>query len=442
VIETDRKAAEKLAQEVRTASGGPRTWRRVASLLEMFGVERLSDDVRERIATALADVRIEVQPPLETVAPDQVVQLSLPDTETMWVQAAAAGDGGPPLIRRTDWGLRAVSTERTLDEPRVDGETAWFTVDHRRAESEPTLSELWPFCRGELTREMVDDVLDADARPGVRFYGVDREVRLVTVFSVEPIEPEAAATGSRAGSLRFRTLRLLAGRDWLITSWDGDIPAGAAAVQRRLEQFDRAPTPGDLGINLAYGLATTYPSSERRLYEWLGEWESDFHRHLEGTGELSLATLEKATLIDLRRLLGELRSRLHAFEQPGLKSDDAWFTRVRDREIALRVRQLVTASLGELAELDNALRTSLDLLATSSSAEQLAATREQAAQGDRLNRQVALITSVLLVPTFLAEVFGTKPFPGDEGWTEFLLMIASMVVLGAITYQVLTRRSR
>jgi Mg2+ and Co2+ transporter CorA len=244
----------------------------------------------------------------------------------------------------------------------------------------------------------------------------------------------------------FRPVRLLAGSDWLVSCWHADVDKAAlreavAAARTRLEAFDQPPTPGDLAINVVYSVACTYPSTERRLHAWLDAWERDFHKHLEDQTGASLATLEKATLIDLRGLLAELRSRLHAFEQPGRDPAEAWFSDVRDRETATRVRQIVTATLADLGELDDALRTSLDLLVTTSAAEQVAAARAQAAQGERLNRLAALIASILLVPTFLAELFGTKPYPGGNGdWLDFGLLLVAMVVLATATYRFLMRR--
>ena len=93
----------------------------------------------------------------------------------------------------------------------------------------------------------------------------------------------------------------------------------------------------------------------------------------------------------------------------------------------------------ELGALDEALRTSLDLLVTTSSAEQLAATQAQAAQAEGLNRKFALVTAVLLVPGFLAELFGTNPYPRDGHWVDFGILLVVMVVLAFVTYRLLAR---
>jgi hypothetical protein len=448
LVETDRKVAEELAGEVRAASGGPRTWRRVATLLEEFGVERLSDHVRERISAALADVRIEVRPPLDHVDRDAMVQLIVPDT--VWEEAAgvSVGDGARPVITGTNWSSGGLRTELDLDSPRPKGGTVWFDVDPARATPDQVLDELWPFCGSEFTREMSEDLLDAGRRPGVRSYGGDGRVRLVTVFEMETQEHDrvtGVASASKAGTIVFRSVGLLVGSDWLITCWHEDPLRTASlgvmdAVVRRFHGGSDTPTPGDIGINVMYVLMSTYPATERRLRAWLDAWEADFHAHLDDTSGPSLAGLERATLVDLRTELSQLRSHLHAFERPGVDPGEAWFTNLRDRETPLRTREVINSTLSDVADLDSALRTSLDLLVTTSAAEQAEAAGAQAVQARRLNQQVALVTSVLLVPSFLAELFGTGPYPGGKNWWQFALLLIAMVVLGWTTYRLLTRR--
>jgi hypothetical protein len=459
--EQDRKVAEELALEVRSASGGPRTWRRVATLLEAFGVTSLSPDIRERIASALADARIEVHPPLQRVTGDEIVRLSLPDSDALWMDAASdaradAARARPP-ISGTEWHPGGRLVELDLQEPATEGLTVWFDVDPLLATTRHVLDELWPFCSG-LTPDMVDDLLSPGPRTSVRSYGSDGRIRLVTLFNVDVRErKDEPQRPTKAGELVLQTVTLLAGDGWLLSCWHRPEAYGAgtrwdvesdgapfgravAAVQRRLKGSSTAPTSGDLGINVVYSLACRYSASARRLAAWLEAWELDFHRHLEGSAGGRLAGLEKSTLVDLRGLLAEFRGRLHALDQRGLDPADAWFTGVQDGERAGRVSELLTTCLADLRDLDDSLRTSLELLASSSAAEQAEASARAAAQGERLNRQVALITSVLLVPTFLAEVSGTNVFPGKEGWLEFALLVALMVLLGVLTYRFLSRR--
>jgi hypothetical protein len=124
---------------------------------------------------------------------------------------------------------------------------------------------------------MAEDLLEAGGRPGVRGYGADGRVRLVSVFSLgihESSPGESNGTASRAGRLVFRTVKLLAGSDWLVTCWHEDANEAAlheavATARTRLDAVDQPPSPGDLAINVVYSVICTYPATERRLHAWL-----------------------------------------------------------------------------------------------------------------------------------------------------------------------------
>jgi len=78
------------------------------------------------------------------------------------------------------------------------------------------------------------------------------------------------------------------------------------------------------------------------------------------------------------------------------------------------------------------LRSSLDLLGVHSAAQQLKLAQNQAATQKRLQNALALVTSVLLVPTFIAGFFGANTeVPGQGKWWGFVLMVVLMV-LGAV----------
>jgi hypothetical protein len=109
---------------------------------------------------------------------------------------------------------------------------------------------------------MAEDLLEAGGRPGVRGYGADGRVRLVSVFSLgihESSPGESNGTASRAGRLVFRTVKLLAGSDWLVTCWHEDANEAAlheavATARTRLDAVDQPPSPGDLAINVVYSV--------------------------------------------------------------------------------------------------------------------------------------------------------------------------------------------
>jgi Mg2+ and Co2+ transporter CorA len=103
----------------------------------------------------------------------------------------------------------------------------------------------------------------------------------------------------------------------------------------------------------------------------------------------------------------------------------------------------VERSLADVAAIHATLRSALDLLGVHSAAQQLRLAQYQARQSERLQQTVALVTSVLLVPTFIAGLFGSNTMiPGQQKWWGFALMIGLMV-LGALgTYQLIRPRRR
>jgi Mg2+ and Co2+ transporter CorA len=78
-----------------------------------------------------------------------------------------------------------------------------------------------------------------------------------------------------------------------------------------------------------------------------------------------------------------------------------------------------------------------------SAAQHLSVARNQAAQTERLQGTVAIVTSVLLVPTLIASVFGSNTaIPGEGHWTGFAAMIALMVIGATGAYLLIRPRRR
>src|SRR4051812_38941698 len=93
VSEDDRAAAERLAREVAASSGSRRTWRKVTTLLDLFGVYRFTDTVRGRSGGALEAAGLIAAPPLAEVERYGHVRLSLRDQGS-----AAAESVGLPTV--------------------------------------------------------------------------------------------------------------------------------------------------------------------------------------------------------------------------------------------------------------------------------------------------------------------------------------------------------
>ena len=201
----DRETARELAERV---AGSPqrRTWRRVTTLLDDFHVFALTPDVRERLDGALAEAGVRVDPPLTTATRHDTVRLSM---------ASDRGHSGGDLPRVSDLVQATVwrPGERPVEVALEDADPAegvvWFDVNMLLADEDSVCELVPPHTSGELTREIVADLLDADPRPKVVHYG--EHVRAVSTLRVEAHEPTEGgedASASKAGVLVFQVVEI------------------------------------------------------------------------------------------------------------------------------------------------------------------------------------------------------------------------------------------
>ena len=452
--QADLAVAEQLAAEVRAVETGM-TWRKVTTLLDRFGAYRLTPEVRGRVGRALDEAGLQVKPPIAEVQRFETVRLSVllegaeSEGRTRTMTHVVPVD---QAIRLTEWCPGERGRERTLFQASSPTGPLWIDVDVAHTEPEVVFEALEPLCPG-LTTEMLDDLFTVDPLPKVAEYGDDGELRFVSAFSAHAEESERGgsdAETSKAGALVFQLVEILAGDDWLITCWhrskryegaeeiDEGPPRGHDDVYRGVDRHwagERLATAGDLATLILYELVGTYPVASRVLMSWLEQWELDFHRRFDET--------ERNTLIAIRSLLGEFEERLGAFERPEVEASESWFTGLTSDRWATRVQQLVERALSDLLDISSALRSSLDLLGVHSAAQHLNVARRQAAQTERLQGTVAIVTSVLLVPTLIASVFGSNTaIPGEDHWTGFVALVALMVIGAAGAYLVIQARGR
>ncbi len=452
--EADIAVAQQLADEVRAIDEGM-TWRKVTTLLDRFGAYRLTPEVRSRISHALAAAELQVKPPMDDVQRFETVRLSV-------LEAEAAGQGRTrtmshvvpvdQAIRVTEWCPGERGRERRLFEAAPPEGPLWIDLDVGHTEPDVVFATLEPLCPG-LTVEMLDELFTVDPRPKVAEYDDDGDLRFVSAFSVHAEESERGgsdAEASKAGALVFQLVEIAAGRGWLITSWhrskryegaeeiDEGAPLGHDAVYRGVERHwvrDELRTAGDLATLILYELVGTYPQASRVLMSWLEQWELDFHRRFDET--------ERNTLIAIRSLLGEFEERLSAFERPEVEASESWFMGMSDDRWAGRVERLVSRALADLADVSGALRSSLDLLGVHSAAQHLRLARRQTAQTERLQGTVAIVTSVLLVPTLIASMFGSNTaIPGEGEWSGFAAMMCLIIVGATAAYFLIRPRRR
>ena len=443
----DAEVAAQLAADV-TATANGLTWRKVTTLLDLFGAYRLTNEVRERMSTAIAGAGLEAKPALTEVQRFETVRLSVPED-------GMVDDGGGrsrtmsrllPLddaLRITRWKPGEPPEPSSLFA--IDRNSiAWIDVDVIHSEPQTVFEALSPVCPG-LTEQMVLDLFTVDPRPHVHAYDDDPGVRFVSGFGVHADESEGGASdaeSSKAGALVFQLVELLTGDGWFITCWhrakryEGaeevaeTAPEGHDTVYAGAERWWRQgglETPGDLATLVLHELVLTYPPTARVMLSWLEQWELDFHRRFDRT--------ERETLIDVRSLLAEFEERLAAVERPGEDPADAWFTDLSSDRWARRVEGLVKRALSDVEMIHSTHRAALDLLGVHSAAQQLRLAEEQAARSRRLQGALAIVTAMLLVPTLIAGVFGSNTkIPGEGQWWGFWLLVALMVLGAAITW--------
>jgi hypothetical protein len=314
------------------------------------------------------------------------------------------------------------------------------------------IEALEPVCPG-LTLQMVVDLFTVDPRPYVHSYNDEPHLRMVSAFAVTADESEEGASdadASKAGALLVQLVEMLAGDGWMITCWhrskryhgaeeiaEGP-PMGREQVVEGVERWwvqGGLSTAGDLATLVLHELVLTYPSAARVMLSWLEQWELDFHKRFDKT--------ERHTLIDVRALLAELEERLRAIERPEADAADSWFTGLSSTKWPERVEKLVERALSDVEAIHGTLRASLDLLGVHATAQQLRLAQDQAKSAEKLQGALALVTSVLLVPTFIAGTFGANTeVPGQGQWWGFVVMVILMVIGATGTYALIRPRKK
>jgi hypothetical protein len=451
--DSDDQVAARLAEQVRASADGI-TWRKTTTLLDLFGAYRLTSRVRERIARALANAGLDAKPPIAEAQRFETIRLALhedssehdPRSRSRTMSRLLPID---EVVEITEWRpARAPERQNLFQCGPTQDAVRWFHVDVIHSEPDMIFEALEPVCPG-LRLQMVIDLFTVDPRPYVHSYNDEPHLRMVSAFSVMADESEEGASdadASKAGALVVQLVEMLAGDGWMITCWhrskryhgaeeiaEGP-PMGRDAVMHGVERWwtqGGLSTAGDLATLVLHELVLTYSSAARVMLSWLEQWELDFHRRYDKT--------ERHTLIDVRSLLAELEERLRAIERPEATAEDSWFTGLSSEKWPQRLEKLVDRALSDVASIHATLRASLELLGVHATAQQLRLAQDQAKSAERLQNALALVTSILLVPTFIAGTFGANTeIPGQGKWWGFVLMVILMV-LGATATWLLIR---
>jgi hypothetical protein len=443
----DGRVASRLADEVEAAEGS-RTWRKVTTLLDLFGAHRLSPEVRERIGAAVEGAGLEIKPSLDEVERYETVRVALAGTDEELAQRGrtrSLSHVAPvtEAITASEWWAEGVSSvENVFAIPLSDDakKVRWFDIDVLHIEAQDAFDSISPFCPG-LTMDVFLELFRVDPQPSTRTF--PDGVRFVSAFSVAARESTAAEgeSSSKTGALVFQLVEVLTGDGWVVSAWhrsksyeggdrigEGE-PEGREEVRREVESQWSAEleTAGDLATLILHQLVASFPSATRVLNSWLEQWELEFHRLYDET--------ERETLVDMRSLLAEFEQRLLALDRPVEQPERAWFRGLTTDAWARRVNGLITRTRSELVALNGALRGALDLLAAHSAAQQLKISQAQAEQTKALERKVILISVLLLAPAVIAEVYGSQAkVPLANTWEGLALEFAIMGVAAYLTY--------
>jgi hypothetical protein len=439
--------AAELAEAVRKANG--RTWRKVTTLLDLFRVYRLTPAVRDRMAVALDRVGLDVSPSLRDVRRYQTVRLTLREVSLPQTGSEAQYLPRGTLTKVTTW--RRGMRPRPLAEGDTLGEDEILWIE-TNADADPTalLSELRRLCGPEVSPEMVEDLLSSDPYPRVTCWDTALDIRAVSTVRVSAVETDDEGTPSLAGSLEFHPVEFLAGQRWLVTCWqrrltytgatesaDGDSPPAIetfATVERRWLDEDGA-TAGDLATFALYEMSCGYTDVRRLLHAWFESWELHFYG---AAGNRRPSEVDVQTLVELRSLVAQFAKRVRASQLPRAQQSRSWFGHVTQRKRAADVGEQYERALSDLDRLNEMVRSGFDLVQSFTAGYQLQLAEEQNRTAQRLQQKIEVITSVLLVPTLIAGVFGANTeLPGKESWTGFLLMCLLLVLGGASAYGVL-----
>ena len=326
---------------------------------------------------------------------------------------------------------------RTI-ELRRDGEVVrWLDVEidalAGRPEAERVAAlrrDLEPLCPG-IEDRMLEDLLEADLWPKRRRYGGVRAVSAAAVVPGPTRGPE-----SRAGSLTFQVVEMLAGRGWIVTCWHpsrtftgSEETPGTGEVGDHRDVIDdieeewaegRGSTAGDVGLMVVDRLVDSYPEVRQALFDWLESWELDLYRRCETN-----AQPDRRTLIELRALVFQYRKAIAPLNSARGKARTYWFADVTDDREAERIDDRIDRALRVVAELSDRLRSALDLV-------QLQLAQVQGRKTERLQQKVEIIAAVLLVPTLVAGAYGANTdFPGlGQEWGT--LTMAGLMIAGAL----------
>lgn len=318
-----------------------------------------------------------------------------------------------------------------------------ITVDANSGNAEEVHGQLQAIFDGQLTLEMVTDLLAPDDLPEVKLFDLDGRMRKVSSFGVRTL-----VQGRDGDSgLVFEPIEFLAGEGWLICHWQPckayrigqGVPSEFTLPSREHIEDEVArqwrdqggQTAGDLGVLFLYELSLNYTKARRALWTRLNAWEREFYSLRPGSDTTELVE----TLRELHRLHGELNRRLDGLNVPWKHADTSWFADVKLVDTAKSVDGIIDRSLNNLHSFSDSLRQAVSLTASYATLRHFELAEEQKMATEHLTRRFELGAAILLVPTLIAGVYGANTLlPGGGHWSGFIAMVTLMVMGSAGAY--------
>jgi Mg2+ and Co2+ transporter CorA len=277
--------------------------------------------------------------------------------------------------------------------------------------------------------------------------------------------------------LLTQMVELVVGPGWVITCWHpcqvlvggGRVqPSSAllrepflAHVAHRWVHEPLDPTravatkeASDLATYLARSLVATYGASLRMLQRWVSTWEVEFyqalgsqddHQSLTGRDQRKVMKDAAAEISNFLSVVGEFSRSVNAFQLAGEEMPNkTWFTtpagqpadEFGKRQITEQAQALassVDAARRKLTQLSDEIRADMDLLMIQSQA-------RQQESSERLQGYLGKVTGLVLVPTFVAGLYGANTaLPGGGSWMGFDIMLLLMAASAAVSYFLIRR---
>jgi hypothetical protein len=423
---SDLAIAQGIVQQIE-ASGRPRTWRRMTTILSAFGVYRLTPLVRRRIEVAFDGAGLSTEPSLSTVDRSDSVRL--------WMTEATVRK--PPLPHNapapgvTFW-ERTDNVWQTT--PALSGPGALLLVDvdfssvHDPEQVRAILTATLP----GLDDKTLTDLLDQDTKASFsprRQGGAARRASLFLTTDDDglPDLPQHAVL------LTMGLVEFAVGKDWLLTvrypsvRYVGGSPLGnnpptatGKAYLGALLNYGllEAASPGALALAVVEHAIYSLSQAKTRLDDLLEVWRTAA-RH--PTSNHAVVVPDKAVLIDLQATVPLILRALEPLQHPTVKA----FMGSEQQRQADAIHDQVDRDV-------DALRTLQAMIAA-------ALAQADQARNERYQASLATLAGVLLAPALVASIFGASQLLQSSPLNLIWLFIA-MVAAGVGTW--LAIRSR